>query len=219
MLVGNCTFRELDQRWVAIENKRMVKKLAKKLKHKEWIPPLFGYFYIDREEGLSLRVMGNVEKDGYNKLYLSDYFRENEIVVSVEVIEKFNVEFIDSDVVNKINGTKEIEEDLAFNYESELNLLKTREIEEIDPFRNETFPDDVQVLLESNDDDPDELLWARIEGIMKKDVLICHLLTESYYNEQYKEDTMVGVRYFEESKDEEECLKIVGLIKRKEKSD
>lgn len=86
---------------------------------------------------------------------------------------------------------------------------------DLDPFRNEQFPDDIQVLLVNKGDSPDELLWVRIEGIMdvKPDVLICKLLSASYYNEEYVEEGMVGVKYFKE----DENIKIVGMLKKREK--
>lgn len=216
MKVCEFSFRELDRKWIGIESKKFCKKLAKKIKMKKLLCPIFGYFYIDKENGLSLRVLGNIERDGRNKLYLDDSFIfENELVVDYDFISKFEITILDEEVVKNIEGSTVIENKLDIYYKNVNNFLDTRDMEELDPFRNESFPDDIQVLLKNKDDAPDELLWARIEGIMdvKPDVLICKLLSASYYNEDYVEDMMVGVKYFEE----EEILKIVGMLKRREK--
>ena len=216
MRVCDVSFRDLDRKWIGIENKKFCKKIAKKIKMKALKCPIFGYFYIDKEMGMSLRIIGNIEKDGRNKLYLDEeMIIDNDLVVDYDFVSKFEVEVIDDEVARVIEGSNILENKLKEHYKNINNFLDTRERVELDPFRNEQFPDDIQVLLVNKGDDPDELLWARIEGIMdvKPDVLICKLLSDSYYNEDYVEETMIGVKYFED----EESLKIVGLLKRREK--
>lgn len=216
MRVCDYSFRDLDKRWVGIENKKCCKKIGKKLRLKNLACPVFGYFYIDKEYGLSLRIVGNVEKDGRNKLYLDEELLfDSELVLDYDFISKFEVELLDAEVVKVIEGSYVLENKLDIHYKNVNNFLMTREQTELDSFRNEQFPDDVQVLLVNKGDNPDELLWVRIEGIMdvKPDVLICKLLGGSYYNDEYVENAMVGVKYFED----EENLKIVGLLKKREK--
>lgn len=216
MKVCEFSFRELDRKWIGIENKKFCKKIAKKIKMRKLVCPIFGYFYIDKENGLLLRVLGNIEKDGRNKLYLdNDLIFDEEKVVDYEFVSKFEIELLDEEVVKCIEGSTVIENKLDVHYKNINNFLDTRNMEELDSFRNDAFVDDVQVLLKNKGEDPDELLWARIEGIMdvKPDVLICKLLSGSYYNEEYSEDVMVGVKFFSD----DESLKIVGLLKRREK--
>ena len=216
MKVCEFSFRELDRKWVGIESKKFCKKIAKKIKMRKLLCPIFGYFYIDKENGLSLRVLGNIERDGRNKLYLdNELIFDEEKVVDYEFVSKFEIELLDEEVVKCIEGSTVIENKLDVHYKNINNFLDTRNMEELDSFRNDAFVDDVQVLLKNKGEDPDELLWARIEGIMdvKPDVLICKLLSSSYYNEEYSEDVMVGIKYFAD----EESLKIVGLLKRREK--
>ena len=81
---------------------------------------------------------------------------------------------MDEEVVKVIEGSYVLENKLDIHYKNVNNFLDTRDIRDLDPFRNEQFPDDVQVLLVNKGDNPDEMLWVRIEGIMdvKPDVLI-----------------------------------------------
>ena len=216
MKVSDLSFRDLDRKWVAFENKKACRKIAKKIKAKKLQAPIFGYFYIDKENGLSLRVVGNIERDGRNKLYLDeDYILNKEAIVDYDFVMDKDVKILSDKVVANLDGASLLESKIDVNYKDINNFLETRNKEELDAFRNEQFPDDVQVLLVNEDDVPDELLWARIEGIMdiKPDVLICRLLTSAYHNEEYQEDVMVGVKYFEE----DEQLRIVGLLKRRAK--
>ncbi|MBQ7104332.1 MAG: hypothetical protein IJN90_00560 [Bacilli bacterium] len=216
MKVCEFSFRDLDRKWIGIESKKYCKKLAKKIKMRKLLCPIFGYFYIDKENGLLLRVLGNIERDGRNKLYLdNDFIFENELVVDYDFVKKFDVEILDEEVVKNIEGSIVLENKLDVHYKNINNFLDTRNMEELDSFRNDTFVDDVQVLLKNKDESPDELLWARIEGIMdiKPDVLICKLLSSSYYNDEYAEDVMVGVKYFSD----DETLRIVGMLKKREK--
>ena len=217
MKVYDYSFRELDRKWAGIVSEKACKKIAKKIKKKYLQSPIFGYFYIDKENGLSFRVVGNIERDGRNKLYLDDEFiLNNEIDLDYEFISKYDIEILSDKVVNNLDGANILENKLDINYKNVNDFLETRKMEELDPFRNEQFPDDIQVLLNNKNDDPDELLWARIEGIMdvKPDVLICRLLTASYYNKDYELDAMIGVKFFKE----EEQLRIVGTLKRREKN-
>ena len=216
MKVCDFSFRDLDRKWIGIENKKFCKKLAKKIKMRKLLCPIFGYFYIDKENGMSLRVLGNIERDGRNKLYLDeDLLLDEELVVDYEFVSKFEIEIINNDVIDSVEGVSVLENKLGIHYKNINNFLDTRNMEELDPFRNDAFPDDIQVVLRNKGENPDELLWARIEGIMdvKPDVLICKLLGGSYYDEEYCEDAMVGVKYFKD----DESLKIVGMLKRREK--
>ncbi len=217
MKVCDFSFRELDRKWVGFENRKACKKIAKKIKMKKLQCPIFGYFYIDTDNGLSLRIVGNIERDGRNKLYLDEaLILDKELVLNYEFVEKMDVQILKDDVVENLDGANVLENKIESYYKNINNFLDTRNMQELDPFRNEESPDDVQVLLINKDDTPNELLWVRIEGIMdvKPDVLICKLLTGSYYNEEYVEDAMVGVKYFQE----EEQLKIVGMLKRRSKN-
>ncbi len=214
MRVCDYSFRELDRKWVGITDNKMCKKIAKKIKQKKLICPIFGFFYIDMDNGLSLRVVGNIEKDGHHKLYLDEKLIFNDaLIVDYDFVEKSEVTILDDEVVDNLDGASVLENKLLSNYKNVNNFLSTREMQELDAFRNPQFPDDVQVLLRNHNDDPDELLWARIEGIMdvKPDVLICRLLTNSYYNKEYVEDTMIGVKYFAD----DDALKVVGLLKKR----
>ncbi len=216
MRVSDYSFRELDKRWIGIEGKKYCKKIGKKLKIKGLVRPIFGYFYIDKEYGLSLRIVGNIERDGRNKLYLDEELLfDNDLVLDYDFISKFEIELLDEDIVKVIEGSYVLENKLDIHYKNVNNFLETRKWMDLDNFRNEQFPDDIQVLLVNKGDNPDELLWARIEGIMdvKPDVLICKLLGASYYNDEYVEDVMVGVKYFKD----DDNLKIVGLLKKREK--
>lgn len=216
MKIKDYSFRELDRKWVGFENKKACKKIAKKVKMRKLQSPIFGYFYIDKENGLSLRVVGNIEKDGRNKLYLDDtYILDKELVLDYQAVENYDVKILSDNVVDNLDGANVLENKLAANYKNINNFLDTRDMVELDNFRNDQFPDDIEVLLINSNDNPDELLWARIEGIMdvKPDVLICRLITSSYYNKDYVEETMVGVKYFHD----EDSLKIVGLLKKRER--
>jgi len=216
MKVCEYSFRDLDREWVGIDDKKICKKIGRKIKMRKLQIPIFGYFYIDKEDGLSLRIVGNIEKDGRNKLYLDENMILNkELVLNYPFLEKVNVTILNDDVVKNMDGANLLENKIDSNYKDINNFLMTRDNRDIDKFRNDVHPDDVQVLLINHKDVSDELLWARIEGIMdtRKDVFICKLITPSYYNSDYQSGTMIGVKYFVD----EDRLKVVGLLKKREK--
>ena len=94
MKITEAKIHEIDRKWVGIENKKTIKKIGKKFKYKGFISPLFGYIYVDKEYGLSLRIVGNIERDGKNKLYINEDFLnelaaaigKDRIIISVDAI-------------------------------------------------------------------------------------------------------------------------------------
>lgn len=215
MLVTNLSFRDLDKKWVLIENKKQIKKLVKKLKIAKTKDPLIAYFFVDQEDGFCMKVIGNVFKDEKDNLFLEDdYIYEDKHINYAEIL-KYELTILDNKITNYIKGIKSVEGSTGFIIDDKLKLKETRVMTNIDPFRNDAYPDDIEVLLKVKEDE--EYLWARIEGVMREDVLICRLLTGSELSpEKHAEGELIGVQY---KKDEEnETLEIVGLLKPKKNS-
>ncbi len=222
MLVTNFGFRDLDKKWVLIENKKQIKKLVKKLKIAKTKDPLIAYFFVDQEDGFCMKVIGNVFRDEKNNLFLEDdYIYENKHINYSEIL-KFDVSILDNKITNYIKGVKSVEGSSGLIPGDQLKLRETRVMTNIDQFRNDAYPDDVEIILPSKDGEI-ELLWAHIEGVMRDDVLICKLLQGSEISpETHPEGTMVGVKFVRElvidendEEVEEDCLKVIGILKPK----
>lgn len=218
MKVASYSFRDLDKKWVLIENKKQIKKLVKNLKLEKTNDPLIGYFYIDQNEGFCLKVLGNIFKDEKDNLSLDDDYIYEDKIINYAKILNYVITILDNNITNYIKGIKAVEGSTGLIVDDKLKLRETRVITNIDSFRNNAYPDDVQVLLYSKDGD-EEFLWANIEGIMKDEVFICKLLTSSENSKEHSEGTLVGVKFKKsEKEDEEDSLEVVGFLKRKGES-
>ena len=86
-----------------------------------------------------------------------------------------------------------------------MNLLKTREIKELDKYRDDLNPDNILVNLVTNNIVED--IWLKLEGIYQDD-FICKLLENSNNSKEYTKDSLVAVVF-----DEENNLVIKKLLK------
>ena len=86
-----------------------------------------------------------------------------------------------------------------------MNLLKTREIKELDKYRDDLNPDNILVNLVTNNIVED--IWLKLEGIYQGD-FICKLLENSNNSKEYMKDSLVAVVF-----DEENNLVIKKLLK------
>ncbi|MBR4261743.1 MAG: hypothetical protein IKQ35_00070 [Bacilli bacterium] len=216
MKVNGELFRDFDRRWVGIENRKSCKKIAKKLKRKELISPIFGYLFIDKEEGISLRIVGNFERDYKYRIFINEDFLEDDLIIDYEFMKKIklDVEIIDEEIIKNVEGTNIISNKIDSEYKNINNFLSTREFVYLDKFRDERYPDDIEAVLENKEQEVDEYLYVTIEGIMDKrpDLLIAKLDDSSEYNEDYKEGDYVAIKYYED----EDLVKIYGHLKRRE---
>lgn len=217
MKITEAKIHEIDRKWVGIENKKTIKKIGKKFKYKGFISPLFGYIYVDKEYGLSLRIVGNIERDGKNKLYINEDFLNDELDMSYELMTKLDLDItiLSEDVVNHIEGSKIVENKLEDNYKNINNFLSTRELEYLDPFRDKKYPDDIEIIYTDKETEETENLWVTIEGIHDRypELLICRLDDNSNLKPNLVEGDYVAVKYDEET---DTCI-FVSELKRREK--
>ncbi len=214
MKISEINFRDVDHKWIGIENKKNCKKIAKMLKNKELIAPIFGYFYIDEDYGITLKVVGNIEVDGHKKLYINALFLDEDYIIDYDFMNKIKLEFEildDIDISSNIEGAHIIENKLQ--YKNINNILETRSNNVLDKFRDDKYPDDIEVELEHKEDEIVEHLWVTIEGIMdtRPDLMICKLNNSSEYDDSFKEGEYVAVKYYED----DDAVRIYGHLKKR----
>lgn len=198
MKLDNLSFRKLDQKWIAIDRKKDIKKINKILKRDFSYEPILGYVYISHEKGIVIRIVGHVTKEN-NQYFLEEEVLKNKLDIVYDEKINFHITFLLEDVTKNIKGTKEVENDIKVFYENNA-IIDSRKEEILDDFRHEYFPDDLEILLTTKDDE--EYLWGRIDAYSPKHkVIVCTLISDSIYNEEYKEGTQVFVKVEENNKD------------------
>ncbi len=186
-------FREYDRTFVKVTN--MSNNVKRGLKVGNLEDPLYGILYIDKQCGATLRVLGNKNKFIPDKILIIRYTGFDDM--DFEIFEGTNG--LKNILVNQIN---------KIYYDEDINKLL--DDSRLDEFRYDPIPNDVRVLLLS--DDKVEWLWVRLMmKIDKDDFYVGELLNTSQINKNYVEKTKVALVYHEH--DNQKLLIIDGLVK------
>ena len=62
MNLNEVNFRELDRKWIIFDKSKDIKSIYKKLKIKKDINPVLAYVYISHDDGIQIKILGNVIK-------------------------------------------------------------------------------------------------------------------------------------------------------------
>ena len=197
-------FRDVYLKWGLIERQKHLKKLCKELKIEYKDALLFGFFYVNKEGSLKFKIAGFIKKEK-EELFFDDKIISQNISLKIEDYQflKFNV--IDDKLEEYVNYGETIKLACTYKKEDKMNLLKTREMIELDKYRDDLNPDNILVNLVTNNVVED--IWLKLEGIYQGD-FICKLLENSNNSSQYIKNSLVAVVF-----DEENNLVIKKLLK------
>ena len=197
-------FRDVYLKWGVIERQKHLKKLCKELKIEYKDALLFGFFYVNKEGSLKFKIAGFIKKEK-EELFFDDKIISQNISLKIEDYQflKFNV--IDDKLEEYVNYGETIKLACTYKKEDKMNLLKTREMIELDKYRDDLNPDNILVNLVTNNVVED--IWLKLEGIYQGD-FICKLLENSNNPSQYIKNSLVAVVF-----DEENNLVIKKLLK------
>lgn len=203
MKLDKASFRYLYKNFFAIDDFFSLRKL-KKLIDFQSEGLVLVYFKVDNNK-LCMQYLGNVTKEGYTLRFDKDIINQN-IVIPFENLSGIKVKKLSHNVENI-----KYYDDIIKEENNKYNILETRNMLELDPFRDDAEPDLVYALLEEES----EALWVQIMGVQSHSLLICKLLESSEVNPEYIKDELVGVIYVPQDKDSEEKLLIKGHLRRK----
>ena len=197
-------FRDVYLKWGVIERQKHLKKLCTELKIEYKDALLFGFFYVNKEGSLKFKIAGFIKKEK-EELFFDDKIISQNISLKIEDYQflKFNV--IDDKLEEYVNYGETIKLACTYKKEDKMNLLKTREMIELDKYRDDLNPDNILVNLVTNNVVED--IWLKLEGIYQGD-FICKLLENSNNSSQYIKNSLVAVVF-----DEENNLVIKKLLK------
>ncbi len=201
---GKCpykSFREFNRKLITItsKNKEFDNYDISELKN-----PFIGYFFIDKEDGVCIRIIGNKDnKDLVKKLITEenyiincDYFDNLEFSLFEEPLEIYDLE-------------KQMD-----NYYDDQELNELREIKEIDNLRGLYYPDDILLTLEYEDEE-DEYIWGKLDGyIAEADKYVVYLLESSKYDFDITSGEYAICKYINQNNKEE--LIVQGILERVE---
>lgn len=197
-------FRDVYLKWGVIERQKHLKKLCKELKIDYKNALLFGFFYVNKEGNLKFKIAGFIKKEK-DELFFDEKVISQNISIKIEDYQflKFNV--INEKLEEYVNYADTVKLSCTYKKEDKMNLLKTREIKELDKYRDDLNPDNILVNLVTNNIVED--IWLKLEGIYQDD-FICKLLENSNNSKEYTKDSLVAVVF-----DEENNLVIKKLLK------
>lgn len=187
------SFRDYDRKFVKVTN--IGAETKKSLKIEKIEEPIFGVLYIDKSNGITLRILGNETSE----------IKDEVILLRANAFGKANFEIFKGNDYLK---------DVLYTQINKLYYDKNREElladKNLDEFRHEEYPDDVMAIL-PNDNQP-ESMWVRLLKKTDEDNLyIAKLLDDSYVDKNYFAGITVALMLYEE--DDFKGLIINGLVK------
>ena len=188
MKLYDCSFRELEKKWVVVNKWKDIKRIGKKYRLELVDALVLIYLYIDHEKGLCGYLVGNLYHDSKELLQMDTTYLEHMIVLEDDILSKIKFQIIDDSLLNHLKEKDIIEQKIDIAYYNDENILNARGEEQLDEWRNESNPDDIELLLIT--DKKEEFIWGRLE-LFSKDRLICRLLDSSKTNEHYKKNDTV----------------------------
>lgn len=196
MLIKDLGFREINQHFFLLQDKKDIKIVAKKI-HKKIENPILLFGFIDHEEGLSLRVLGPISYDK-KELSIDTTFLEEEAIIRYDFFEEFNVEKVTEKIANKIEGVNKIYA-WVHKYDVTEAIEKCREDISLDAYRDLRLIDDVEFLLITKEGTQNDV-WGRIEGKSKEGLIECKILDKPKKIFNLKEGDRIYIKYIEHPK-------------------
>lgn len=192
-------FREYERKFVIVSK---TGNLLKELKKKPFITednesidlndlkePFYGYIFIDNEEGITLRILGN---DKTQRKYAKDV----ELLIRYNAFRDADFEYI---IPEELDYSYDIinEYDELF-YENE-SLLNVRGKEELDDLRDEENPDILEVSIHYDNGDSEYLDALTVESFEEEEtIIVAKLLEDSEELDNLKKGQHLGLVYVEE---------------------
>ena len=129
-------FRDVYLKWGVIERQKHLKKLCKELKIDYKDALLFGFFYVNKEGNLKFKIAGFIKKEK-DELFFDEKVISQNISIKIEDYQflKFNV--INEKLEEYVNYADTVKLSCTYKKEDKMNLLKTREIKELDKYRDD----------------------------------------------------------------------------------
>ena len=212
MRIVDDSFRNIDQKWIAIEKSKDINKLNKQFKLELDDNLILAYLYIDHNNGLAARLIGNIYNED-NTLSIDDKFLTEDIIIYSDILKKIKFDIVEDNTKNAILNTDVIENDVKIKYYNKPSIIESRSLNDIDEFRHDFFPDDLELYFERNK--KSELIWGRIEVYSKeKGILACKLLNDSKIDENYKKDAYVFVKIIKDKNDIDVVIDALANIKK-----
>lgn len=188
-------FRDVYLKWGVIERQKHLKKLCKQLKIDYKDALLFGFFYVNKEGSLKFKIAGFIKKEK-EELYFDERIIQQNISIKIEDYQFLKFCILEEKLEEYVNYADTIKLSCTYKKEDKMNLLKTRDMRELDKYRDSFNPDNILVNLVA--DDILEDIWVRLEGIYQDD-FICRLLENSNNSKNYTKNSLVAVVFDEEN--------------------
>lgn len=212
MKILNENFRDIDRKWIAVERWKDLNRISKAIKEELDDAVILAYIFIDHEKGICAKVIGNVEFEN-KELTVDSKFIDKDYIIYSDTLKKIKFEIVDDKTIKAIKGLNLIKEGIYDTYYNKPSIIKARKLEDLDQFRDEFSPDDLELYFEKGKES--ELIWGRVEVYSKeKNILACSLLNDSKIDKDYKKNSYVFVKIIKDKKDTDIVIDALANIKK-----
>lgn len=191
--INEANFRAIYHRFLYIEDKQTQNKLIEciedaKIKEQLNYDGLLCFGYIDYTRGLTLEVLSGA-KVTEKGLSVGDKIGKTRLFIRVGGFSD-DCLYDDYSCDELLDMHADYLKRLLSIHEKNETVIATRDVEELDPFRNREYPDDVQVYIASKGMQI-ELVWVRIYGLNDNEITGI-LLNEPNQNFGIHENDIIG---------------------------
>ena len=182
MKLKEFNFRDLDKKIILLNDKNLISNTDITI-------PYYGIIYIDHNNGISLRIVN----DNNNSYIVGEGY-----IFRYKDIENIDIEFKDN-----IND-KNLIDMWVNNYYKDEDIIKTRDLKQLDKFRLESNPDIINITFTK--DNKEEKVWSKIIGYTDEGI-VCSLINNCKLYKLDKSTTVV-VNYDEDKN----IVEVIGRI-------
>lgn len=189
-------FRQYDQKWFFLENKKDIKRLTKLFSLNKSYKPILLYTFIDPDEGLSGLVLGNIFLQDNEAYIEKEIFEENLYLVRYQEFKNFTLKEVEEKKIDKIKNTNLVKTLIYDNYYFDLwNVIITRDDKKLDPYRDELIIDKVKLVIIDQNKNKEHVWVNLLEKINDEDYLV--LINEDIKKFDINKDEELKVKYVE----------------------
>lgn len=176
--LSNLTFRQIYQQLIYIEDEKLlnIMKMGYQVKSSFEETGLLVYGYIDEDEGVSFNIFSLVRKEG-------DSFKFNDEPMKKKLKHKIKFEDVKDSKAQNIEldpdeAIRYVDRAVEINKEHEVSaeIMNLRLNTQIDQFRHQIYPDNLECFIFDAQRKASKSFWARAEK-QRQDYLIASVLT------------------------------------------
>lgn len=143
---------------------------------------LYGFLYLDKEKGLTLRVFGNIDEEK-----VIEFIKTDQLLKHYETLPTLEYKQLPIHDLNKLNK--------VVDYFENGGVTRAREEKSINKARNKEYPSFLNVTVIYDDGTSETLFGLGCDYIKKDNEVIVNLVSDSFFDDDLVSGTTLVTEY------------------------